>query len=132
MKYMITGAAGFIGSSLALQLLQRGDEVHGVDNLNDYYDVGLKKARLARISDYDGFTDLRLDLEDRDGISGWRSPGLAWPVAMPGTVHAKMAAQLQAIIEGHETHTRTAEVTIDLEKAPTVDKELVTAMATPV
>ena len=69
MKVLVTGTAGFIGSALSLRLLERGDEVIGVDNLNDYYDVALKQARLARISDYDGFTDLRLDLEDRDGMS---------------------------------------------------------------
>ena len=69
MKVLVTGSAGFIGSALSLRLLERGDEVVGIDNLNDYYDVGLKKARLARINDYDGFTDLRLDLEDRDGMA---------------------------------------------------------------
>jgi len=69
MKVLVTGSAGFIGSALSLRLLERGDEVIGVDNLNDYYDVELKKARLARISDFDGFTDLRLNLEDRDGIA---------------------------------------------------------------
>jgi UDP-glucuronate 4-epimerase len=69
MKVLVTGSAGFIGSALSLRLLERGDEVIGVDNLNDYYDVELKKARLARIADYDGFTDLRLNLEDRDGIA---------------------------------------------------------------
>ena len=46
MKVLITGAAGFIGSTLAIRLLERGDEVIGIDNLNDYYDVNLKKARL--------------------------------------------------------------------------------------
>ncbi len=69
MKVLVTGTAGFIGSALSLRLLERGDEVIGIDNLNDYYDVALKQARLARISDYDGFTDLRLDLEDRDGMA---------------------------------------------------------------
>lgn len=69
MKVLVTGSAGFIGSALSLRLLERGDEVIGVDNLNDYYDVELKKARLARTLDHTGFTDLRLDLEDRDGIA---------------------------------------------------------------
>lgn len=68
MKVLITGTAGFIGSALAIQLLERGDEVVGIDNLNDYYDVTLKKARLARVSEHDGFTDVRIDLEDRKGI----------------------------------------------------------------
>ena len=69
MKVLITGAAGFIGNALALRLLERGDEVIGIDNLNDYYDPALKKARLARVENNKGFTDLRLDLEDREGIA---------------------------------------------------------------
>jgi len=69
MKVLVTGSAGFIGSALSLRLLARGDEVLGIDNLNDYYDVGLKQARLARLLDRPGFTDLRLDLEDRAGIA---------------------------------------------------------------
>jgi UDP-glucuronate 4-epimerase len=69
MKVMVTGSAGFIGSALTLRLLERGDEVVGIDNLNAYYDVALKQARLARTQDHPGFTDLRLDLEDRDGIA---------------------------------------------------------------
>ena len=69
MKVLITGAAGFIGNNLALRLLARGDEVIGIDNLNDYYDPALKKARLARTQGHPGFTDIRIDLEDRDGIA---------------------------------------------------------------
>ncbi|MBK5940267.1 NAD-dependent epimerase [Halochromatium roseum] len=69
MKVLVTGSAGFIGSALSMRLLERGDEVVGVDNLNDYYDVGLKQARLARTQGQPGFTDLRLDLEDREGIA---------------------------------------------------------------
>lgn len=70
MKVLITGAAGFIGNALALRLLDRGDEVIGIDNLNDYYDPALKQARLARTTAKPGFTDVRIDLEDRDGIAG--------------------------------------------------------------
>ena len=69
MKVLITGSAGFIGSALGLQLLQRGDEVIGIDNLNDYYDVSLKQARLQRTVDFDGYTDVRLDMEDREGVA---------------------------------------------------------------
>jgi UDP-glucuronate 4-epimerase len=69
MKVLITGSAGFIGSALALRLLERGDEVIGIDNLNDYYDVELKKARLARTTDYAAYSDVRVDLEDREGIA---------------------------------------------------------------
>lgn len=69
MKLLITGTAGFIGSALALRLLDRGDEVIGIDNLNDYYDVNLKKARLERIQDKPGFTDIRADLQDQQTIN---------------------------------------------------------------
>ncbi|PID59920.1 MAG: capsular biosynthesis protein CpsI [Gammaproteobacteria bacterium] len=65
MKVLITGTAGFIGSTLAIKLLERGDEVIGVDNLNDYYDVSLKEARLERVKAFDGFTEVRGDIEDR-------------------------------------------------------------------
>ncbi|MDT4288254.1 NAD-dependent epimerase [Methylomonas sp. MO1] len=68
MKIMVTGTAGFIGNHLALRLLERGDEVIGVDNLNDYYDVNLKLSRLDRIKDFAAYTDVRLDIADRDGI----------------------------------------------------------------
>ncbi len=64
MKILVTGTAGFIGSSLALRLLARGDEVIGIDNLNDYYDVDLKVARLARVQKHAGFTEVRGDIED--------------------------------------------------------------------
>jgi UDP-glucuronate 4-epimerase len=69
MKVLVTGSAGFIGSSLSLRLLERGDEVIGVDNLNDYYDVALKKARLARTQSQDGYTDLRIDIHDRAAVT---------------------------------------------------------------
>jgi UDP-glucuronate 4-epimerase len=68
MKVLITGSAGFIGSALALRLLERGDEVVGIDNLNDYYDVELKRRRLARTLDYRGYTDVRAGIEDRAAI----------------------------------------------------------------
>ncbi|BBN88655.1 NAD-dependent epimerase [Azospira sp. I09] len=68
MKVLITGAAGFIGSSLALRLLERGDSVIGIDNHNDYYDPALKEARLARHSDHPSYTHLRIDLGDRKAI----------------------------------------------------------------
>nr|WP_199041043.1 NAD-dependent epimerase [Dyella sp. ASV24] len=65
MKVLVTGTAGFIGSHVALRLLERGDEVVGLDNLNDYYDVTLKKARLARFADNPGYTHIQADLADR-------------------------------------------------------------------
>jgi UDP-glucuronate 4-epimerase len=69
MKVLVTGSAGFIGSALSLRLLERGDEVIGIDNLNDYYDVGLKQARLTRTRDHAGYTDLRIDIEDREAVA---------------------------------------------------------------
>jgi UDP-glucuronate 4-epimerase len=68
MKILVTGAAGFIGSHLSHRLLDRGDQVVGLDNLNEYYDVSLKEARLARLRENESFTFIRLALEDEGGI----------------------------------------------------------------
>src|SRR5437879_12173662 len=65
MKVLVTGAAGFIGASLAHHLLDRGDEVVGIDNLNDYYDVRLKQARLERLLARAGFLFHKLDIVER-------------------------------------------------------------------
>ena len=67
-KYLVTGAAGFIGSAVVERLCAMGHEVVGIDNLNDYYDVSLKEARLARAA-HPHFTFTALDLADRDGIA---------------------------------------------------------------
>jgi nucleoside-diphosphate-sugar epimerase len=69
MKVLVTGAAGFIGSFTAQRFLSRGDEVVGLDNLNDYYDVALKIARLARLERQSGFRFERLDLADEQAMS---------------------------------------------------------------
>ncbi|MEK9942234.1 MAG: NAD-dependent epimerase, partial [Gammaproteobacteria bacterium] len=68
MKVLVTGAAGFIGSALTLRLLERGDEVIGIDNHNDYYDPALKEARLARHVDHPSYAHLRIDLADKKAI----------------------------------------------------------------
>lgn len=68
MKVLVTGSAGFIGSALSLRLLERGDEVIGIDNINDYYDVNLKEARLARTTSHKNFTEVRADIESREVI----------------------------------------------------------------
>jgi UDP-glucuronate 4-epimerase len=69
MRVLITGSAGFIGNNLALRLLDRGDEVIGVDGLDTYYDVSLKEARLARILAYDSYTEVRTRIENREAIA---------------------------------------------------------------
>jgi UDP-glucuronate 4-epimerase len=69
MKILVTGCAGFIGMHVCQRLLARGDEVVGVDNLNDYYDVGLKEARLARLAADANFDFQRLDIADRPGMA---------------------------------------------------------------
>ncbi|MBX7193823.1 MAG: NAD-dependent epimerase [Sandaracinaceae bacterium] len=66
---LVTGAAGFIGSHVSHVLLDRGDTVVGLDNVNDYYEVALKEARLARLTPKKGFSFVRMDLADRDGIA---------------------------------------------------------------
>ena len=68
MAILVTGAAGFIGSHVAHALLDRGDAVIGVDNVNSYYDVRLKRARLQRLLERDGFTLHEVDISDREGF----------------------------------------------------------------
>jgi UDP-glucuronate 4-epimerase len=69
MKILITGSAGFIGSALSLRILQRGDQVIGIDNHNDYYDPALKRARLARHIDHSNYTHYHVDIEDNKEVS---------------------------------------------------------------
>jgi UDP-glucuronate 4-epimerase len=68
MKVLVTGSAGFIGSTLVLRLLARGDTVIGIDNHNDYYDPVIKEARLARHANHPNYTHLRIDLADRKAM----------------------------------------------------------------
>ena len=69
MKVLVTGAAGFIGFHTAGALARRGDEVVGLDNLSAYYDVALKRARLARLEPHDAFRFVKLNLADREGMA---------------------------------------------------------------
>lgn len=69
MKVLVTGTAGFIGFHVAQRLCERGDEVIGIDNLNDYYDVNLKKARLQKLTDFANFKFIHLDLAERENMA---------------------------------------------------------------
>lgn len=69
MKILVTGAAGFIGMHVSERLLARGDEVIGLDNLNDYYDPSLKESRLGRLCSFDRFQFVKLDVADRDAMA---------------------------------------------------------------
>ncbi|TCV84248.1 NAD-dependent epimerase [Sulfurirhabdus autotrophica] len=69
MKILVTGAAGFIGMHVAKRLLARGDEVVGVDNLNDYYDVQLKQDRLEQLKPHDNFRFVKMDIADREAMA---------------------------------------------------------------
>ena len=69
MHVLITGGAGFIGSTLGMVLLERGDRVTVIDNLNDYYDVSLKKSRLERLHQSAKFRFLKMDIADRAGMA---------------------------------------------------------------
>jgi UDP-glucuronate 4-epimerase len=68
MKVLVTGSAGFIGSALCIKLLDRGDEVVGIDNLNNYYDPSLKEARLERHLDHDNYNHIHMDIEDEKAV----------------------------------------------------------------
>ncbi len=69
MKVLVTGSAGFIGSALSIRLLDRGDDIIGIDNHNNYYNPTLKEARLARHQDHKNYTHIRMNLEDREAIA---------------------------------------------------------------
>lgn len=69
MKYLVTGAAGFIGNFVAERLCNEDHDVIGIDNLNDYYDPNLKLARLDRLKDFNNFQFIKMDLSDRDAIA---------------------------------------------------------------
>ena len=69
MTVLVTGAAGFIGMHLSTRLLGRGEKVVGIDNLNDYYDVSLKEARIRRLQDHEHFTFKKVDFSDMDALT---------------------------------------------------------------
>ena len=76
-RVLVTGAAGFIGYHLSEKLLDRGDSVVGIDNLNDYYDVGLKKARLRRLEECEGFSFHKIDISNTEAVEHLAAGALA-------------------------------------------------------
>lgn len=108
MTVLLTGAAGFIGMHVAEALLARGDQVVGVDNLNPYYDVGLKRARLARLESRPGFRYLAADVSDREAMLGLADSEagvtrIVHLAAQPGVRHSLVDpfAYVQANVMGH-------------------------------
>jgi len=117
MKVLVTGTAGFIGSHVAMSLLERGDEVIGVDNLNDYYDVTLKQARLDRFRDHPRYTHVHADLADRAAMealfAGYRPQRVVHLAAQAGVRYAAENPHVYVssnvtgflhILEGCRTH----------------------------
>lgn len=102
MRILVTGAAGFIGFYVAKFLLDRGDEVIGFDNLNDYYDVTLKEARLAQLAPYKGFTFIKGDLADAETVAG-----LFKQYKPSRVVHLAAQAGVRYSLENPEAYTRS-------------------------
>jgi UDP-glucuronate 4-epimerase len=118
LRILLTGAAGFIGMHTAQKLLARGDDVIGIDSLNDYYDVSLKEARLAQIADHPNFTFQKIDIADRDAMAAlfaeWRPQRVVHLAAQAGVryslinPHAYIDANIQGflnILEGARQHS---------------------------
>ena len=102
MKVLVTGAAGFIGSHTAHKLLARGDEVVGLDNLNEYYDVTLKKARLARLESQRNFRFAKLDLADDEPMAKFFAKE-----KFDRVIHLAAQAGVRYSIEAPHTYTRS-------------------------
>src|SRR5690348_17786477 len=104
MAVLITGAAGFIGAATSRALLERGDEVVGIDNLNDYYDPSLKQARLQMLQQQYGnrFRFERLDFADADALSAF-----ARTVEIDRIVHLGAQAGVRYSLEHPEAYVRS-------------------------
>ena len=107
MTYLVTGAAGFIGMHVALRLLERGEKVIGIDRLDDYYSVALKRARLAELERHRSFAFHRLDLSDmgalHEALAGERVRRIVHLAAQPGVRYSieNPQAYVSANVAGH-------------------------------
>ncbi len=108
MTVLVTGAAGFIGFHTCEALLERGQRVVGVDNLNDYYEVALKEARVEQLLRHQGFSFLRLDIAEKEAMAGLveRHPGITRAVHLAAQAGVRYSlenphAYLRANVEGH-------------------------------
>ena len=99
MTILITGAAGFIGSHVAEALLARGDQVVGIDNLNDYYSVALKHARLKRLEEKPGFRFIKADVADKTSIEGVLGQVKSSGGQITGIVHLAAQAGVRYSLE---------------------------------
>ena len=121
MEILVTGCAGFIGAALARRLLQRGDEIIGVDNLNDYYDPKLKQDRLALLADFEQFSFRKLDISDREQMENLfrevapervvhlaAQAGVRYSIGHPHSYINSNIAGFLNILEGCRSHRRGA------------------------
>jgi len=107
MTIMVTGAAGFIGSHVCLQLLERGERVLGVDNLTDYYDVSLKKARLARFQDHPNFAFAEANIADRADMEAAVAGAVAKLGPLRRAVHLAAQAGVRYSLENPYAYVET-------------------------
>src|SRR5690606_29380743 len=100
MHVFVTGVAGFIGYHVAQALLARGDRITGVDEINDYYDPELKRTRVARLSEREGFTFHRLDIADLEAIRAFAAADI------DGIVHLAAQAGVRHSLKHPEEYVR--------------------------
>ena len=106
MRVLVTGAAGFIGFHVATALLARGDTVIGVDNLNDYYDVGLKQARLDQLTAHKNFTFHTINIADKDAMLALATPDITHVVHLAAQAGVRYSlsnpyAYVESNVMGH-------------------------------
>lgn len=102
MRVLVTGCAGFIGMHTCQRLLERGDDVTGLDNLNDYYDVRLKEDRLAQLRQFRKFSFLKLDITDQEGVAGIFKSG-----NFEGVIHLAAQAGVRYSLKNPHTYIQS-------------------------